>query len=116
VSAVGRESGARQGSSPMATPMAWHQGCTSPEDLLQRRTEERRGLRLHAVEAPQAAVGGWRRQHLGGWRQRHGLGIEVGVGVGVGASDAPIAPHSAPYPLAAMMWAGPRLAFGLKVA
>jgi hypothetical protein len=87
--AVGRGSGARRGwVSPTATPTAYLQGLASPVGLLLRRTKERQGLRLLAVEAPPAAAGGWRQQHLGS-----AMDGTVEVGEGVGVNDAPTAPQ-----------------------
>jgi hypothetical protein len=75
---------------PPGALMAWHQGHTSPVVLLQRRTKEHRGLRLHAVEPPPAAAGEWTRGRI--MARHHGRGT-VEVGVGVGVNDAPTAPH-----------------------
>jgi hypothetical protein len=99
VLAIGRGSGARRGSSPTATPTTWRQGRTSPEVLLlRRRTKECRGLRLHSVEAPLAAVGGCRRQHLRGGRSA----IDGGRWrwAWVSGSTTPRPPPTAAYPLA----------------
>jgi hypothetical protein len=83
--------------------MAWHLGHFSPGNLLQKRTEERWGLRLHAVEPPPAVAGGWRGGRIQAWHH----GRDGGGGRGVGVNDAR-PPPTPSYPLApGLGWIGP---------